>query len=102
MRQGNVPEHLFPSGFYVFSRHNFIYPDTFIQGIVHVYRKDGMTYITGREPIFEMRKQSLPIDKYTREFRGMVLAMDTGLDMLVSRRRFMTGSFHFVATVPSL
>ena len=48
------------------------------------------------------RKQSLPIDKYTREFRGMVLAMDTGLDMLVSRRRFMTGSFHFVATVPSL
>ena len=102
MRQGNVPEHLFPSGFYVFSRHNFIYPDTFIQGIVHVYRKDGMTYITGREPIFEMRKHSLPIDKYTREFRGMVLAMDTGLDMLVSRRRFMTGSFHFVATVPSL
>ena len=24
MRQGNVPEHLFPSGFYVFSRPNFI------------------------------------------------------------------------------
>lgn len=48
MRQGNVPEHLFPSGFYVFSRHNFIYPDTFIQGIVHLYRKDGMTCITRR------------------------------------------------------
>ena len=102
MRPGNVPEHLFPSGFYVFSRHSFIYPDTFIQGIVHVYRKDGMTYITGREPISEMRKQSLPIDKYAREFRGMVLAMDTGLGMLVSRRRFMTGSFNFVAPVPSL
>ena len=101
MRPGNVPEHLFPSGFYVFSRHSFIYPDTFIQGIAHVYRKDGMTYITGREPISEMRKQSLPIDKYAREFRGMVLAMDTGLGMLVSRRRFMTGSFNFVAPVPS-
>ena len=61
-----------------------------------------MTYITGREPISEMRKQSLPIDKYAREFRGMVLAMDTGLGMLVSRRRFMTGSFNFVAPVPSL
>ena len=66
-----------------------------------MYRKDGMTYITGREPIFEMRKQSLPIDKYAREFRGMVWAMDTGFDMLVSRRRFMTGSFNFVAPVPS-
>jgi len=31
----------------------------------------------------------------------MVLAMDTGLGMLVSRRRFMTGSFNFVAPVPS-
>jgi len=62
-----------------------------------VYRKDGMTYITGREPIFEMRKQSLQIDKYAREFRGMVWAMDTGFDMLASRRRFMTGSFNFVA-----
>jgi hypothetical protein len=34
MRPGNVPEHLFPSGVYVFSRHSFIYPDTFIQGMV--------------------------------------------------------------------
>ena len=48
-----------------------------------------------------MRKQSLPIDKYAREFRGMVLAMDTGLGMLVSHRRFMTGSFNFVAPLPS-
>lgn len=101
MRPGNVPEHVFPSGYYVFSRHSFIYSDTFIQGIVHVYRKDGMTYITGREPISEMRKQALPIDKYAREFRGIVLAMDTGLGMLVSRRRFMTGSFNFIAPVPS-
>lgn len=101
MRPGNVPEHLFPSGFYVFSRHSFIYPDTFIQGIIHVYRKDNMTYITGREPISEMRRQALPIDKYAREFRGMVMAMDTGLGMLVSRRRFMTGTFNFIAPVPS-
>jgi hypothetical protein len=34
MRPGNVPEHLFPSGVYMFSRHSFIYPDTFIQGMV--------------------------------------------------------------------
>ena len=81
MRPGNVPEHLFPSGVYVFSRHSFIYPDTFIQGIVQVYRKDGMTYITGLEPMSEMRKQSLLIDKYAREFRGMILAMDMGLGM---------------------
>ena len=101
IRSKNVPEHLFPSGFYVFSHHSFIYPDIFIQRIVHVYRKDGMAYITGREPISEMRKQALPIDKYAREFRGMVLAMDTGLGMLASRRRFMTGSFNFIALVPS-
>ena len=79
MRPGNVPAHSFHSGFYVFSRHSFLYPDTFIQGIVHVYRKGGMTYITGREPISEMRKKSLPIDKYAREFRGMVLANIRGL-----------------------
>ena len=101
IRSENVPEHLFPSGFYVFSRHSFIYPDIFIQRIVHVYRKDGMAYITGREPISEMRKQALPIDKYACEFRDMVLAMDTGLGMLASRRRFITGSFNFIAPVPS-
>ena len=101
MRPGNVPEHVFPLGFYVFSRHSFLYADTFTQGIVHVYRKDDMTYITGREPISEMRKQSLPIGKYAREFQGMVLAMNTVLGMLMSRRRFMTGSFNFVAPVPS-
>ena len=78
MRPGNVPGHLFPSGFYVFSRHSFLYPDTFIQGIVHLYRTDGMTYITGREPMSEMRIQSLPIDRYAREFRDMVLARVCG------------------------
>ena len=46
-----------------------------------MYRKDGMTYITGLEPMSEMRKQSLLIDKYAREFRGMILAMDMGLGM---------------------
>ena len=50
---------------------------------------------------YDYAQKSLPIDKYAREFRGMVLAMDTGLGMLVSRRRFMTGSFNFVAPVPS-
>ena len=30
MRPGNVPEHLFPYGFYVFSRHSFTYSDAFI------------------------------------------------------------------------
>ena len=60
-----------------------------------------MTYISGREPVSEMRKQSLPIDKFVREFRGMVVAMDTGLGMIVSRRRFMTGSFNFISPVPS-
>ena len=46
-----------------------------------MYRKDGMTYITGLEPMSEMGKQSLLIDKYAREFRGMILAMDMGLGM---------------------
>jgi hypothetical protein len=100
MGPGKVPEHLFPSGFYAFSRHSFICTDTYIQGIVHVYRKDGMKYITRRVPISDMRQQSLQIGKYAREFCCMVLAMDTGLGMLVSRRRFMTGSFNFVAPVP--
>ena len=59
------------------------YAYTFIQCIEHVYHKDGMTYIKGREPISEMREQSLPIDKYAHELRGMVLAMDTGLGVLV-------------------
>ena len=101
MRSGNVPEHMLPTGFYSFSRHSFLYPDTFVQGIIRIYRKDGMTYISGREPVSEMRKQSLPIDKFVREFRGMVVAMDTGLGMIVSRRRFMTGSFNFISPVPS-
>lgn len=101
MRTRNISERLFQSCFNLFSRHSFSYPDTFIEGIVYLYNKYGMTYITACEPISEMCKPVLPIDKYGRKFRGMVFAMDTGLGMLASHMRFTTGSFNFIAPVPS-
>ena len=48
-----LPEQMFPSGFYQFSRRSFLDETLFIQGLVYVYRKDDATFLRG----FEAKRQ---------------------------------------------
>lgn len=96
-----LPEQMFPSGFYQFARRSFLDESLFIQGLVYVYRKDGATFLRGFEAKEAMRQQGLPTDVHTREFRGVLLAQEGGIAGLVSRRNSLTTSFNFLAQIAS-
>tara|TARA_R110002126_G_scaffold256790_1_gene399744 strand:- start:1164 stop:1961 length:798 start_codon:yes stop_codon:yes gene_type:complete len=89
----NVPETLFPSGFYRFSRRSFFDQNQFIVGLVNVLRKNGSTFIRGFEPREALTVQGLPQDSRTREYRGLVLRQDDGIASMVARRGAVTCSF---------
>ncbi|MBM1814570.1 helix-turn-helix domain-containing protein [Pseudosulfitobacter pseudonitzschiae] len=93
----NVPETLFPSGFYRFSRRSFIDQNKFIVGLVHVVRKNGSTFIRGFEPREAFTDQGLPQDSRTREYRGLVIRQDDGIAAMVARRGAVTCSFNHLA-----
>lgn len=99
----NLSEQLFASGFYRFTRRSFINADSFVVGLVHVFRgESGETYIKGFEAKEAMRHQGLPEDPASREFRGVVSCHEDGVAFLISRRRSMTYSFNYLARVASL
>lgn len=89
-----VPESLFPSGFYRFSRRSFLDPNRFVVGLVLVSRKNGSTFLRGFEPREVMKMQGLANDSASREFRGIVLCHDDGVAALVSRRGGATNTFN--------
>lgn len=97
----NVAEDAFPSGFYLFTRRSFLNDSQFISGLVYVFRKGDQTYVRGLEAKEAMLQQNLPVDPYSREFRGYVTQQEDGIGMLISRRRAMTCSFNFLSRVPS-
>lgn len=99
----NLSEQIFASGFYRFSRRSFINADSFVVGVVHVFRGEGgETYIKGFEAKEAMRHQGLSDTPSTREFRGVISAHEDGVAFLISRRRSMTYSFNYLARVASL
>lgn len=91
-----LPEDVFPSGFYRFSRRGFIDRDRFVVGLVYVFRQSGGTYIRGFEPIEAMRQQGLPEDLRSREFRGFVARQEDGIAAMMSRSGTMTCSFNYL------
>lgn len=91
----------FPSGFYRFLRRSFMDDELFVQGLIHVSRIDGRPVLRGYEAREAMKQQGLPVDKYTREFRGAILPQEDGVAALVSRRGAITASFNYLARVPS-
>lgn len=95
-------EDLFPSGFYRFSRHSFLYPERFIRGLLFVYRADGWTFIKGSESRQSVLEQGLPEDHATRRFKGYVIAVEDGICAMISRRNAMTTTFNFLSPVASL
>ncbi len=94
-------EHTFPSGFYRFSRPSFMEEGRFFQGLVSVYRRDGLTFMRGHEAKDAMRQQGLPCDPKTREFRGFVMQQMGGIATLISRKNTQTTSFNFLARIPA-
>ena len=97
----DIPEDLFPSGFYRFSRRSFVRDNRFIVGLVYVLRKNNLTFIRGYEAREALRQQGLPDDSRSREFRGYVARQEDGVAMLISRHNAMTCSFNFLARVAS-
>ncbi|MEW9918661.1 helix-turn-helix domain-containing protein [Marimonas sp. MJW-29] len=97
----NVPEEVFPSGFYRFSRRSFLKMDVFILGIVHVRRSDKNTFIRGFETRAAMKVQNLPTSSLAREFRGIVMQQEDGIVMIASRRNTMTSTFNYLSRVAS-
>ena len=96
-----LPEQMFPSGFYQFARRSFLDETQFVLGLVYVYRKDNAVFLRGFEAKEAMAQQGLPIDVQTREFRGLLLAQEGGIAGLVSRRNSLTTSFNFLAQIAS-
>lgn len=97
----NVPEDVFPSGFYRFSRRSFVRDDQFLTGIVFVLREKETTFLRGYEASAAMQLQGLPDDAPTREFRGLVMQQEDGIAILASRHNAMTCSFNYLGKVAS-
>lgn len=97
----NVPEDIFPSGFYRFTRRSFVNDTQFVIGLVYVYRRDGATYVRGYEAKDALRQQGIPVDQYSREFRGFVTLQEDGIASVMSRRQAMTCSFNYLSRIAS-
>lgn len=90
----DIPNKLFPSGFYRFSRRSFTQSDRYVLGTVHARRIGAHTFIRGYEPRRTARVQDVPAHPRAREFRGLVLKQDDGVLIVVSRRNAVTFSFN--------
>ncbi|MGC1496726.1 MAG: helix-turn-helix transcriptional regulator [Sulfitobacter sp.] len=97
----DVPESLFPSGFYRFSRRSFVTHDVYVVGLVHVRRDGTNTFLRGYEAKAAMKVQDLPTDAASREFRGIVMQQEDGIAIIASRSNAMTCSFNYLSKVAS-
>ncbi|WP_233270512.1 helix-turn-helix domain-containing protein [Chachezhania sediminis] len=97
----NVPETLFPSGFYRFTRRSFANQSLFLVGLLHVTRNGGYTFVRGYESRDAMRRQNLPTDPPTREYRGYASRHEDGIVLITSRKNAMTSSFNYLSRAAS-
>ncbi len=97
----DIPQDVFPDGFFRFSRRSFTNTDQFVVGLVNVFRKSGHTYVRGFEAREAMGEQGLTLDARTREYRGYVVRQEDGVALLISRRKAMSSSFNFLTRVAS-
>jgi len=97
----DIPQEVFPDGFYRFSRRSFANNTQFIVGLIFVFRKDGHTYIRGYEAKEAMSQQGLAASAAAREFRGYITRQDEGIAIVASRRNSMTCSFNYLARIAS-
>lgn len=97
----DIPEDIFPSGFYRFSRRSFVSQGHFVIGLVYVFREDGATYIRGYEAREAMRQQGLPVSSPSREFRGFFTRQEDGVSALIARRNAHSATFNYLGRVAS-
>lgn len=97
----DVPEDIFPSGFYRFSRRSFVKQTVFMTALVHVFRRGRTTCMRGFEAKEAMQLQALPISPKSREYRGLVMQQEDGIGLVVSRHNAMTCSFNYLSRVAS-
>ena len=97
----HIPQEIFPSGIYRFSRPGFLEPQSYVVGLVLVYRDGAQTFVRGYEPRSAMRKQGLSTAGPAREFRGVVLPQEGGVAALIARRGSLTFSFNYLSRVSS-
>ncbi|MEM7732680.1 MAG: helix-turn-helix transcriptional regulator [Pseudomonadota bacterium] len=93
----DVPETVFPSGFYRFARQSFLDVNLFVIGLVLIERADGYTFLRGFEPRSALKAQGLSTKTYTAEFRGLVMRQEEGVMAVVTHRDSMSCSFNFLA-----
>ncbi|MEO0936849.1 MAG: helix-turn-helix transcriptional regulator [Pseudomonadota bacterium] len=93
----DVPEEVFPSGFYQFSRRSFMSEGDYVVGLVRVFRSGRTTMVNGFEAKEAMRAQGLSTDRTAREFRGLVMLQESGIAALISRNGGMTASFNYLS-----
>ncbi len=101
--EGTTPrEDLFPTGFYQFTRRSFLAPESYVLGLVRVWRNAaGNCFVRGFEAREAMGQQGLPVTSALREFRGMIMGLENGVGAIITRRHAMTSSFNFLSPVPS-
>ncbi|WP_121063619.1 helix-turn-helix domain-containing protein [Chachezhania antarctica] len=97
----DIPESLFPSGFYRFSRRSFANQSQFLVGLLFVMRKGPYTLLRGYESKAVLRQQDLPLDPQTREYRGYASRHEDGLVLIASRKNAMTSSINYLARTAS-
>jgi transcriptional regulator with XRE-family HTH domain len=93
----DVPETIFPGGFYRFIRRSFIDDAKLVLGLVFVKRRDGYTFLRSYEPREAMRVQGLSMAPQDREFRGLILRQQEGVMALASHRGTLSCSFNFLS-----
>lgn len=98
----DIPESVFPSGFFRFSRRSFLDPDQYVVGLVRVARSKGATLIKGLEARDAMLAQGLMPTREAREFRGMVMRQEEGILALISRKGGRTASFNYLMRAASM
>jgi transcriptional regulator with XRE-family HTH domain len=98
----DVPEVIFPSGFFRFSRRSFLDPDQYVIGLVRVWRNGAATCLRGLEAREAMVSQGIRPTREAREFRGIVMQQEEGVSALISRKGSKTASFNFMTRAPSM
>lgn len=97
----DIPQDVFPDGFYRFSRRSFLSETQYVIGLVYVFRSEGHTMVRGFEAREAIAMQGLPMDSQSREFRGFFARQEDGLIALISRRHSMTCSLNYLSRVAS-
>lgn len=97
----DIPEQVFPSGYYRFARQSFLDATQFVTCLVYVKRDGPNTLIRGYETKQALASQGLPPTHSAREFRGLLLQQEEGVAAFISRQDSKTCSFTYLHRVAS-